>query len=199
MGNQCIEKIVFLSYREKIKKIYSSDFLVGCFARIDFYLTLETRNKSIFSIQIIFVKLWFFEQSEFEKKWKSINRLFAHWKRQTSEHWCWENYFPTDEIVHSLEKRSTRLHFSSLLIILVKFPFIFTGINLFSRSILIHFHSSCRIKFVLSDNFTYQWKFSVWTNCCFSLIEKKTPKNLFLRVSGWFFCCNWLLFNLRNM
>ena len=99
MEIQCLGKVLLLSYREKKKqKIDSRDFPVGSFAVIDFYLTLETGHKSIFSMKIIFVRLWFFNQSEFKKKSNSINRVFHHWKPVTSEHWLQWNYFPADQI-----------------------------------------------------------------------------------------------------
>ena len=42
----------------------------------DFCLTLETGRKCIFSLDIIFVRRWFSDQSELEKKSNSINRVF---------------------------------------------------------------------------------------------------------------------------
>ena len=36
--------------------------------------------------------LWkFFTQSDFENRSNSIIRLFCHWNREMSEHWCWKN------------------------------------------------------------------------------------------------------------
>ena len=72
---------------KKRQRIDSNGFAVGSFPRIDFYLSLETGHKSIFYMKIIFLRLSFFDQSEFEKKLKSISRVFCDWKRLTSEHW----------------------------------------------------------------------------------------------------------------
>ena len=89
---------------EKQKKI---DFPVDCFARIEFDLSLETGDKCILVFKITFVRVWFFDQSEFEKKSNSINRLFRHWNRLTSEHSLQWNDFLMREFVVSMEKRST--------------------------------------------------------------------------------------------
>ena len=109
-----------------------SVFLLG----LRFYLTLETGNKCIFSLKITELILWFFDQSEFEKmgrKWNWIRRVFGHWKRRMSEHWLEWNYFLTEQIVFSMEKRATILHYYSPLIILVQFPFLFIAFIVFSR------------------------------------------------------------------
>ena len=64
-------------------------------------------------MKVIFVRLWFFDQWEFEKKSNSINRVLHHSTRRTSEHWCWENYFPSEQISLSVDKRWRRLNFLS--------------------------------------------------------------------------------------
>ena len=66
MQIQCVGKVVLLCYREK-KRIDYYDIPVGFFPQMEFCLTLETREKWIFSIKIFFLIFWFFDQSEFEK------------------------------------------------------------------------------------------------------------------------------------
>ena len=39
----------------------------------------------------IFFSSKFFSQSDFEKKWNSVIRLFCHWNREMSEQWCRKN------------------------------------------------------------------------------------------------------------
>ena len=64
-------------------------------------------------MKISSVRLWFFHQSEFAKKSNSINRGFHHWKQWWSEHWSQWNYFPTEQIILSMEKWSRTWNFSS--------------------------------------------------------------------------------------
>ena len=52
-----------------------------------YWLLFDVRNrweKNFFSSK-------FFDQSNFEKKWNSVIRLFYNWNRRTSEQWCWKN------------------------------------------------------------------------------------------------------------
>ena len=95
MWIRSVDKVVLRCCTEE-KKTDSYDFVVGCFARIDFCLAFETGHKCILSLEITFLRLWFFDQSELEKKLNSINRIFHHWKRRTSEHWL-EYFFKLED------------------------------------------------------------------------------------------------------
>ena len=41
-------------------------------------------------LEIFFFSSKFFSQSDFENNWNSVIRLFCHWNREMSEHWCWK-------------------------------------------------------------------------------------------------------------
>ena len=67
--------------------------------------SLESRQESILMLRkfdwlLLYIpKAWqidfflekFFHQSEFEKIWKSFWRQSAHWNRERTRYWCWEN------------------------------------------------------------------------------------------------------------
>ena len=78
-GNSlCGETPRFLYYREeRNKKIHSCDFPVGCFARIDFCMTLETSHKPIFSMKIIFSDFNFSTNQNSRKNQIQIIDYFA--------------------------------------------------------------------------------------------------------------------------
>ena len=150
---------------------------MGCFAPIEFCLTLQTGNKCIFSWEIALSIVWFFGQSKFEKKWNLISRVFEHWKRRTNERWCWQNYFPIEQILLSMEKRSTTLQFCWLLIILLEFPFVFIFFLIFSRYKIIKLGCWDEMKSLL----TICWSPSgnlvcLWSKSSSSVIGKKKQK-----------------------
>ena len=82
-----------IRFREKIKFNYS------------IISSLESRDEStvmlkkfhwplLYSVnrgENFFFSSKFFSQSDFEKKWNSVIRLFCYWNREMSEHWCWKN------------------------------------------------------------------------------------------------------------
>ena len=96
----------FTAMQRKTTKMHSHHFLVGSVAPTEFFFRWETGHKCTFSIEISSVRLWFFDQSEFEEKSNSINRLLCHWKRWTSKYWSQWKCFPTEQIVLSMEKWS---------------------------------------------------------------------------------------------
>ena len=114
---------------ERDKKIHYYDLAVGFFCPDWVLFDLTNREQVHFFMRNSSFNSLVFRPIRIRKKLNLISRVFEHWKRRTSEHWCWENYFPIEQIPLSMEKRSRRFHFSSLLIISVKFPFVF----IFSR------------------------------------------------------------------
>ena len=132
-----------------------------------------------------FVRVWFFDQSEFEKKSNSIIRLFRHWKQLTSEHWLRWNDFLIKQIVLSLAKRSTILNFCSLSIILMEFSFFFVPLGFVfqvkDKSVALFIPNEIGF----DADLTSQCEFPVGAICSFFITVRKTKKRLIITTFRW--------------